>query len=522
LPCLAERLRAGCQAVAAGYDGDDEADFLIVAQAPTPGAPPALSAFLRGVGRRALLFAALQAGEGPAVDAALARATARFATGAADLPMGAWPSRFWSGLLAGLPRPDAPGVMLPAPALPGFDALAAPGSGARTALLLALVAGLDEDDGGAALGVDASTWRLALRRAAPRDAGGGFDEAAWRSLAAAARDAQRDLPEARLAWWEHVALAALATRAAGAVSAAAGVARAAGVGPDAARRRRTLRLLWAGVGACLLALAATFLPWYAWFSGHGGANPAPAQAIPLAPADAPGANYDAAFALRHHPDLARLLAGEDALLRELDFGAWYAARRASGDDAADAAATDADATDAGAANGGAAAGDAAGATAQPLPAFDALSPAQRAELERRVAVSDALPRAERGALRERWDAWQRLPAAERDAVRHALAEFAALPADARQPLRDGFAAQPGDLQRGWLLGPTLGARWPQLQPLLQQVPADEREPLLARLHAMDAAALDALGEVARRTPPQSREALRRRLLRNAAGAAGAA
>jgi len=45
-----ERLRAGCQAVAAGYDGGDEADFLIVAPVPTPGAPPALSAFLRGSG----------------------------------------------------------------------------------------------------------------------------------------------------------------------------------------------------------------------------------------------------------------------------------------------------------------------------------------------------------------------------------------------------------------------------------------------------------------------------------------
>jgi hypothetical protein len=43
------------------------------------------------------------------------------------------------------------------------------------------------------------------------------------------------------------------------------------------------------------------------------------------------------------------------------------------------------------------------------------------------------------------------------------------------------------------------------------VPADEREPLLAHLHAMDAAALDAFGEIARRTPPQARDALRREL-----------
>jgi hypothetical protein len=147
-----------------------------------------------------------------------------------------------------------------------------------------------------------------------------------------------------------------------------------------------------------------------------------------------------------------------------------------------------------------------------LPEFDALSPEQRAQLEQRAAASDALPRVERGALRERWDAWQRMPAAERAAVRAALDAFAALPAGERQALREAFMAQSTDLQRGWLLGPTLGARWPRLQSLLQQVRANERDPLLARLHAMDGASLDALGEVASRTPPQARDALRRQLV----------
>ena len=488
-----------------------------MAPAPTTGAPPALSAFLRGVGRRALLFAALQAGEGAAVDSALIRATGRFAAAAADLPMGAWPSRFWGGLVAALPRPGASGATPAGLDLPGLQVLAALGSGGRTAMLLALVAGLDEEDGGAALGVDAATWRLALRRAAPRDAAGDFDESEWRVLAAAVRDAQRNLPEARLAWWEHVAAAALVPRPP-AVANAPGESDAG----NATRRHRTLRLLWAAVGACVLGLAATFLPWRAWFAGDVDANPAPSAGIPLDAADSPAARYDAAFALRHHPDLPRLLAGEDALLRESDFGAWYAARRA-GDDAAmgdavameDAqdtrAAADAQGADAGPSAPPAADPGLAAIAPQPLPAFDALAPAQTALLAQRVAASDALPLAERGALRERWDAWQRLPARERDAVRAALAEFATLPADERQALRDEYAALPGDLQRGWLLGPTLGAHWHLLQPLLQQVPADEREPLLARLHALDPAALDAFGEVARRTPPQARDALRRKL-----------
>lgn len=486
-----ERLRAGCQAVDAGYDGGDEADLLTVAPAPPPGAPPALSAFLRGVGRRALLFAFLQAGDGSAGEAALAGALTRFAGEAEALPMGRWPAWFWKQLLASLPRNDTDATA-PSATVPGFEPLSPLGAGARIPLFLALVAGLDEEDGAAALGVDAAVWRLALRRAAPHDADGRFDEAAWRALAAASRDAQRALPDARLAWWDRACEAALAAR-------GADPSPGADVAIDPARRRRTLRLLWAAVAACALAFAATFVPWKA-FSGHrGDADLPPAKGVPLAAASSPTATYDAAFALRHQPDLPRLLAGEGALLGELDFGAWYAAQRAAAGDAGVVAVA------------AIPAGDASFAP-RPLPAFDALSPAQRRELQQRAARDEALPREARGALRERWDAWQRMPAAERMAVRGALAAFAALPEDARQPLRDAFAAQPLDLQRGWLLGPTLGERWPRLQPLLQQVPAAERGPLLARLHAMDAASLDALGLLAQRAPPQSRDALRHRLL----------
>jgi hypothetical protein len=369
-------------------------------------------------------------------------------------------------------------------------------------MLLALVAGLDEDDGAVALGVDAATWRLALRRAAPHDAAGRFDEAAWRTLAGAVRDMQRALPEARLAWWNRAGEAALGARG------AAVAAGDAGGDGDAERNRRLVHGLWAALAACALAFAGTFVPWDALFADRTGAHPPPAEAAPLAPASAPAETYDGDFALRHHPDLPRLLAGEDALLRDLDFGAWYAAQLTGADAGEDARA---DVADNAAAPAPAPAVPDAYAP-QPLPAFDALSSAQRAQLQQRAAADGAMPGAGRGALRERWEAWQRMPAAERSAVRRALAAFAALPAGAQAPLRDAFATQPGDLQRGWLLGPTLGAHWPRLEPLLQQVPAEEREPLLARLRAMDAAALDALGMLAQRTPPQAREALRRQVI----------
>jgi hypothetical protein len=501
-PCGASgsRRRDGCQAVAAGYDDGDEADVLTVAPAPPPGAPPALSAFLRGVGRRALLFASLQAGEGPAIDAALSGAVARFAAEAEDLPMGRWPAWFWKQVLASLPGSGA--ATVPPGTPPGFDLLPALGAGTRVPLLLALVAGLDEEDGAAALGVDAEVWRLALRRAAPHDVDGRFDEPAWRALATASRDAQRALPDARLAWWDRACEAALAARKSARPPATDG-----GHGP---RRRRALPALWAAVAACVLAFAATFVPWDKIFGDAGNAgdaNPLPVEGIPLAASASPAATYDAAFALRHHPDLPRLLAGDDALLRELDFGAWYAAQRAAEDDAGNIAPAVQVGTPAGTAVAG-------GSPFQPrqLPAFDALSSAQRRELEQRIAAEDALRPEARGALRERWEAWQRMPAPEQLEVRRALAAFATLPEEARQSLRDAFAIQSVDLQHGWLLGPTLGRRWPRLQPLLQQVPAAEREPLLARLHAMDTASLDALGVLAQRTPPQSRETLRRRLL----------
>ncbi len=464
-----------------------------VAPVPPPGAPPALSAFLRGVGTRALLFADLQSGEGPSVDAAVAEAVRRFVAEADALPMSRWPARFWQRLLAALPRPGA-GVPQAAP--PGFDRLPPPGAGARASLLLALVAGLDEEDGGAALGVDAATWRLALRRAAPHDADGRFDEAGWRDLATAVRDAQRTMPGVRVQGWMRTCDAALAMRAA-----QPGSDGQAGAG--VARRRRIVRVLWGAVAACALALAATFVPWEAWRNGGAEIDagaPGRAAGVPLGNAPAPRARYDDAFALRHHPDLALLLADADARLRAFELSSWYAARLAAEASASPAAAHNA--------------GTPLAVPEAPFPApdFDALPAARVAALRERAAAWDGLPREERSALRERWIAWQRLPAAQRGAVRAGGDAFAALPTAQQAALREEFSAQALDEQRGWLLGPILGARWRQLEPLLMQVPDAEREPLLARLQAMDAPALDALAVLAQRTPPQSRDALRRRLL----------
>ncbi|MNN89513.1 hypothetical protein D3C81_2073400 [compost metagenome] len=67
-------------------------------------------------------------------------------------------------------------------------------------------------------------------------------------------------------------------------------------------------------------------------------------------------------------------------------------------------------------------------------------------------------------------------------------------------------------REGWLLGPRLGALYAKLQPLLGFLPAEQREPMLALLHQLDAAQLEQLSLISQRTPPQERVALREQLL----------
>ena len=149
-------------------------------------------------------------------------------------------------------------------------------------------------------------------------------------------------------------------------------------------------------------------------------------------------------------------------------------------------------------------------------ALQAMTPSQRQALQQRVADWDALPLAERRRQREYWQAWQALPSGERWQLRTATRQFASLPADQQQALRARFVELDGSDRRGWLLGPGLGAVYPGLRPLLMQVPAAEREPLLAVLRAMTTAERLDLVTLAQRTAPQDRAALRRELLSTSA------
>lgn len=149
--------------------------------------------------------------------------------------------------------------------------------------------------------------------------------------------------------------------------------------------------------------------------------------------------------------------------------------------------------------------------------WQALSPVERAVYGQRELRWQALPPAVRRDRRERWQAWRALPESERAQLRAAAAAWKALPAEQQLPVRERFEGLDGREKHGWLLGPTLGADYTRLQPLLTFVEPEERERLIAVLRAMAPAERADLAMLAQRTPPEMREALRRELLSTAAG-----
>lgn len=130
------------------------------------------------------------------------------------------------------------------------------------------------------------------------------------------------------------------------------------------------------------------------------------------------------------------------------------------------------------------------------------------------------PQAKR-ELRARYAAWRVLPDTERQRIAHAAAALAAMPAAQRDNLRGQFMGMDQMHRDGWLLGPRLGALYAKLQPLLGYLPAEQREPMLALLHQLDAVQLEQLSLISQRTPPQERAALRDQLLALAPAQRGA-
>lgn len=289
----------------------------------SPAAANALSAFLRGVERRALVVAELQSGDTAAATHAVGAAMRAFAGHAVDLPMAEWPARFWR-LLCGTPRlrEPAPGGEWPLclQHLSGLPALE------RMALLLRIGAGLDEDVAAAVLAVEQAEYRHALARACPLDPGGQPDAAAWRALAEQVQARVRELPVEDLRQLEQLRESALAP-----TPTVKTVPAGKKAPPPARPASRRGRWLWLAAFLLLLAAVAAW-----WWHGYGRDLSAPMAApaegvltdngpvavepLPDSAGSSPVAGDGVTAA-----DAAMLADPELALAQDADFHAWYAA-----------------------------------------------------------------------------------------------------------------------------------------------------------------------------------------------------
>lgn len=145
-------------------------------------------------------------------------------------------------------------------------------------------------------------------------------------------------------------------------------------------------------------------------------------------------------------------------------------------------------------------------------AWDAMSNSERTLFRQRMEAWEEMPHDAAGEQRERYLALQELDGVDLAMLRETRELYASLPADTQRELRERFDQLTVTEQRGWLLGPRLGADFTQLSPLLSQVPEEQRTPLLEVLRLMTTEERADLAVLAHRTPPQERDALRRSLL----------
>lgn len=520
--------------------------------APTPASPApvssALSAFLRGIERRAFVFVQVQCGRDEVALAALGRAMRAFREVSGHSPLSAWPAAFWALLVAQAELAEGESD------IPELGALS---SGPRAALLLRIVAGLDFTHAAQVLGVSEPTYRFALQRALQQLGDAGVSYAVLGALRERLHRQVKTLPAERVE-----ALAGLRARV---LQDAPEPAPAAP--PATAPWRR--RLAWIGLALLAGAFAATFWPARAPLAPGG------VQDLPVEPEPAPmpaGSDAD----LVTHPDFAQAAApGDETLAADLALLSWLAsgeadealaaaealaaragsatgttdgvdgaagpagedaARVAAGSAADEAADTPADGT-AAAARRTTAPADFPSLPLQerqllaPLaPAWPALDADTRARLRENAAHWAGLDAPARTALRERlrdWDAlaptekarrrgpfaaWLALSGAERGQLRGVAGRFAALPPAGQQALREAFEALPSDQRQDWWLGPDVGAGFAELRPLFAFVPEGERAALRDLLRELTPATRADLAILARRLPASEREALRRDLV----------
>jgi hypothetical protein len=278
-----------------------------IAAMSTP-APAALLAFLRGLERRARTLATAQCGDPVRADRIWADTAAAFPAEAADLPVAAWPVRFWARLLA------HPAMAV---AVVADSPLAALGPGPRAALLLRLVAGLDPRPAAEVLGVSEHTYRYALQRGLEQARAAGIDADGLRELRASWQRQPLPSSPGPVDFTAAPATEPVAVHAPAEPVVAVPRAVPAEAPAVAAPRRYRPAI----VGTLAVALVGAIVAWR-WLVP----DPAPAPTDrPTAILDTP-APSPAALSPVTHPDYALLAEPDDAALAaELDLLSWLAA-----------------------------------------------------------------------------------------------------------------------------------------------------------------------------------------------------
>ena len=468
--------------------------------APVPS-PPAIAAFVRGVGQRARLLATVQAGAAKPAEQALSVVARVFASEAGQWPIAQWPQQYWRLLLA------TPHLRQPAPSehglpLPGIARLPPT---QRAAVLLQLVAELDDATAAVALGTSVGTYQDAIRAGLPLNALGQPDLDVWRAWRSAV---QRELANAEPVPATLVAGTRQQTDAAAAASRGAEskppISKPAHGTLDEhatqeAGPHRHVRWLWLGVLICVIAFATTF---FLHPAGRAAMErwKATIKLEPLPAADAPKARFDAGD-IALHPDRALLEAPEEAAhASQLALLSWLAVNSAD-PRAADAVRLP--------------------VLVSQLPRTPISGSRETAGLIARMRQWEALPARVHGMRRGQWQAWRALSPNERVLLRTLDRRWAALDPLEQQSLRERFLAQPSDARNGWWLGPALGRDWPRINALFAFVDAAERDALLQLLRETDIDGWDVLARLAQITPPEERAQLRTELLAQSPSQRGA-
>ncbi len=292
----------------------------------------ALSAFLRGLERRALVVAELQTGDPARAEQALVAVMRAFAAVASDLPMAQWPPRFWALLSARQALRDTPTGRWEGPLahLGTLEPLV------RLALLLRIGGGLDEDTAARLLDTDVDGYQEALAAACPRDAAGNPDAQGWRLLAEQVQQRIREVPAQRLKQLQQPVAASAEDQAPRSWRAPAGDTRATAAPATTARRRASRQRRWRGPAILTVTVLVLLLAGLGWRAWQGTAQDASAVVpdgavgevgpVTVEELDRDAPTVAAAGADPMAADDAAMLADPDfPLLADADLHAWSAA-----------------------------------------------------------------------------------------------------------------------------------------------------------------------------------------------------